>query len=70
MRIELNYRADSLDDATYQAKVVYLGKGMTSREIIHQLIARGFVWHPGNNALEDVVRGLAEMAEKMRRDRA
>jgi hypothetical protein len=32
--------------------------------------ARGFVRHPGNNALEDVVQGLADMAEQMRRDRA
>jgi hypothetical protein len=28
MRIELNYQADSLDDAICQAIVAYLGKGM------------------------------------------
>ena len=33
-----------------------------------KLIARGF--NPGNNALEDVVQGLADMAEQMHRDRA
>ena len=70
MRIELNYQADSLDDAICQAIVAYLGKGMPPREIIDQLIARGFVRDPGNNALEDVVQGLADMAEQMRRDRA
>jgi hypothetical protein len=70
MRIELNYQADSLDDAICQAIVAYLGKGMAPREIIDQLIARGFVRDPGNNALEDVVQGLADMAELMRRDRA
>jgi hypothetical protein len=69
MRIELNYQADSLDDAICQAIVAYLGKGMAPREIIDQLIARGFVRDPGNNALEDVVQGLADMAEQMRRDR-
>jgi hypothetical protein len=40
MRIELNYHADSLDDAICQAIVAYLGKGMPPREIIDQLIAR------------------------------
>ena len=54
MRIELNYQANSLDDAICQAIVAYLGKGMPPREIIDQLIARG----------------LADMAEQMRRDRA
>jgi hypothetical protein len=43
---------------------------MPPREIIDQLIARGFVRDPGNNALEDVVQGLTDMAEQMRRDRA
>ena len=70
MRIELNDQADSLDDAICQAIVAYLGKGMPPREIIDQFIARGFVRDPGNNALEDVVQGLADMAEQMRRDRA
>jgi hypothetical protein len=70
MRIELDYQADSLDDAICQAIVAYLGKGMPAREIIDQLIARGLVSDPGNNALEDVVQGLANIAEQMRRDRA
>jgi hypothetical protein len=35
-----------------------------------QLIARGFLRDPGNNALEDVVRGLADMADQLRRDPA
>jgi len=50
--------------------VAYLGKGMPPREIIDQLSARGVVRDPGNNALEDVVQGLADMAEQMHRDRA
>ena len=70
MRIELNYQANSLDDAICQAIVAYLGKGMPPREIIDQLIARGLIRDPGNNALEDVVQGLADMAEQMRSDRA
>jgi hypothetical protein len=70
MRIELNYQVESLDDAICQAIAAYLGKGMPPREIIEQLITRGFVRDPGNNALEDVVQGLADMAEQMRRDRA
>jgi hypothetical protein len=40
---------------------------MSPREIIDQLIARGFLRDPGNNALEDVVRGLAEMADQLSR---
>lgn len=39
-------------------------------EIINQLISRGFIRDPGNNPREDVVQRLAEMAEKMRRERA
>ena len=69
-RIELDYQAGSLDDAICQAIVAYLGEGMRPREIIDQLIARGFLRDPGNNALEDVVQTLSAMAEKMRRDRA
>jgi hypothetical protein len=42
---------------------------MSPREIIAQLIARGFLRDPGNNALEDVLRALADMAEQMRSDR-
>ena len=56
MRIELNYQANYLDDAICQALVAYLGKGMPPREIIDQLIARGFVRDPGNNALEGMVK--------------
>jgi hypothetical protein len=69
MRIELNYQAETFDEAICQAIVAYLGKGMPPREIIDQLIARGFLRNPGNNALEDAVQRLAEMAEQMRRDR-
>jgi hypothetical protein len=53
-----------------QAIVAALGSGMSAREIIAQLIARGFLRDPGNNALEDVVRGLADMADQLRRDPA
>ena len=70
MRIELNYQAESVEEAICQAIVAYLGYGMPPREILDQLIARGFVRDPGNNALEDVVQGLANIAEQMRRDRA
>ena len=70
MRIELNYHAETVEEAICQAIVAYLGYGMPPREILDQLIARGFVRDPGNNALEDVVQGLANIAEQMRRDRA
>ena len=43
---------------------------MCPREIIAQLISRGFLQDPGNNALEDVVRGLADMADQLHRDPA
>jgi hypothetical protein len=68
MRIELDYQAESLEEAICQAIVTYLGYEMPPREIIDQLIARGFIRDPGNNALEDVVQRLADMAEQMRRD--
>jgi hypothetical protein len=68
MRIELNYQAETLEEAICQAIVAYLCYGMPPREIIDQLTARGFVRDPGN-ALEDVVQRLADMAEQMRRDR-
>ena len=68
--IELNFKADTFEEAISQAIVAALGSGMSPREIIDQLIARGFLRDPGNNALEDVVRGLADMAEQMRSDRA
>jgi hypothetical protein len=68
--IELNFKAGTFEEAISQAIVAALGSGMSPREIIDQLIARGFLRDPGNNALEDVVRGLADMAEQMRSDRA
>ena len=67
MRIELNYQAETLEEAICQAIVAYLGHGMPPREIIDQLIARGFIRDPGENALEDVVQGLAVLAGQMRR---
>jgi hypothetical protein len=67
---ELPTGHEDRNDAICQAIAAYLGKGMPPREIIEQLITRGFVRDPGNNALEDVVQGLADMAEQMRRDRA
>ena len=69
MRIELNYQAETFEKAICQTIVTYLGKGMPPREILDQLIARGFVRDPGDNALEVVVQRLAEMAEQMRHDR-
>jgi hypothetical protein len=70
MRIELNYQAETLEEAICQTIVTYLGKGMPPREILDQLIARGFVRDPGDNALEVVVQRLGEMAEQMRHERA
>ena len=69
MRIELNYQAETLEEAICQTIVTYLGKGMPPREILDQLIARGFVRDPGDNALEVVAQRLGEMAEQMRHDR-
>jgi hypothetical protein len=40
MRIELNYQAESLDDAICQANSGLPGQGDAPREIIDQLIAR------------------------------
>lgn len=70
MRIELNYQAETLEAAICAAIVTYPGHGMPACEIINQLISRGFIRDPGNNPREDVVQRLAEMAEKMRRERA
>ena len=67
--IELNFKVDTFEEAISQAIVAALGSGMSPREIIAQLIARDFLRDPGNNALEDVVRTLADMAEQMRSDR-
>ena len=58
MRIELNYQAETFEEAICQTIVSYLGKGMPPREILDQLIARGFVRDPGDNALEVVVQRL------------
>jgi hypothetical protein len=69
MRIELNYQAETFEEAICQTIVTYLGKGMPPREILDQLIARGFVRDPGDNALEVVIQRLAEMAEQMRHGR-
>ena len=70
MRINLNYQSETLEEAICDAIVTYLGYGMPPREILDQLIARGFIRDSGNNALEDVVQRLAEMAEQVRHDRA
>jgi hypothetical protein len=70
MRIEINYRAETLETAICEAIVTYLGYGMPACEIIDQLISRGFIRDPGNNAREDVVQRLADIAEQMRRERA
>jgi len=71
MRIEINYQADTVETAISEAIVTYLGYlgyGMPACEIIDQLISRGFIRDPGNNALEDVVQRLADIAEQMRRE--
>jgi hypothetical protein len=70
MRIELNYRADSLEAAICEAIVVHLAHGMPAREIIDQLISRGIIRDPGNNAREDVVQRLSDISEQMRREGA
>jgi hypothetical protein len=69
MRIELNYQAATFEEAICQTIVAYLRKGMPPREILDQLIERGFVRNPGNNAFEVVVQRLREMAEQMHHDR-
>ena len=66
--IELNFKADSFEESISRAIVDALGNGMAPREIIAQLIARDFLRNPGNNALEDVVRELADMAGQLCRD--
>jgi hypothetical protein len=69
MRIEINYHAETLQTAICEAIATYLGNGMPAREIIDQLISRGFIRDPGNNAREDVVQRLADIAEQMHRGR-
>ena len=69
MRIELNYQAETLEEAICQTIVAYLRKVMAPRELLDQLIEMGFVRNPGNNALEVVVQRLGEMAEQMHHDR-
>ena len=49
--IELNFKAGSFEEAISRAIVDALGHGMVPREIIAQLIARGLLRNPGNNAL-------------------
>jgi hypothetical protein len=70
MRIELNYQADSLEAAICEAIVAHLAHGMPAREIIDQLISRGIIRDPGNNAREDVAQRLSDMGEQMRREGA
>ncbi len=65
MRIEINYEAENLETAVCEAIITYLGYGMPARDVIDQLISRGFVRDPGNNAREDVVQRLAELAEQV-----
>ncbi len=65
--IEINYHAETLEKAICEAIVTYLGYGMPASEIIDQLISRGFIRDPGNNAREVVVQRLADVAERMRR---
>jgi hypothetical protein len=69
MWVELDYQAETLEAAICRAIVTNLGCGMHPREILDQLIARGLIRDPGNNALEDVVQRLADIAEHMERDR-
>jgi hypothetical protein len=47
MMIEINYHAETLETAICEAIVTYLGCGMPAREIIDQLISRGFIRDPG-----------------------
>jgi hypothetical protein len=70
MRIEINYQAETLETAICEVIVTYLGHGMPACEIIEQLISRGFIRDPGNNAREDVVQRLADIAEQMRHEQA
>ena len=48
--IELDFKADNFEEAISQAIVAALGSGMCPREIIAQLISRGFLRDPGDNA--------------------
>jgi hypothetical protein len=68
MRIELNYQAETFEEAVCQTIVTYLGKGMAPREILDQLIERNFVRYPGDNAFEVVVQRLGEIAGQMHHD--
>jgi hypothetical protein len=65
MRIELNYQAETFEEAVCPAIVACLRKGMPPREILDQLIERGFVRYPGDNALEVVAQRLGEIAKQM-----
>ena len=68
MHIITRTSTGSFEAAISRAIVDALCHGMVPREIIAQLIARGFLRDPGNNALEDVVRELADTADQLRRD--
>ena len=70
MRIEINCQAETLETAVCEAIATHLGYGMPACEIIDQLISRGFIRDPGNNAREDVVLRLADIAEQMRLEQA
>ena len=70
MRIEINYQAETLETASCEGIVTYLGYGMPACEIIDQLISRGLIRDPGDNAREDVVQRLADIAEQIRREQA
>jgi hypothetical protein len=70
MRIEINYQAETLETAICEAIVTSLGYGMPACEIIDQLISRGLIRDPGDNAREDVVQRLADIAEQIRREQA
>jgi hypothetical protein len=66
MWIELDYRAETLEEAICRAIVAYLGYGMPPREILDQLIGRALIRNPGNNALQDVVQELYGRADAQR----
>jgi hypothetical protein len=67
---KINYQAETLETAICEAIVTYLGYGMPACEIIDQLISRGLIRDPGDNAREDVVQRLADIAEQIRREQA
>ena len=66
--VALDFNAGSFEESISRAIVDALAEGMAPRDIIAQFIARGLLRDPGNNALEDVVRELADMADRLRSD--